>query len=130
MATPFRFTSVSPTTFELYAAAGMHLMCHTLVKEAVATGRLDIAEHHLSHHDECRFGRWLATDGVRSKGAQTYRERVAALHAGLHRSLHTALDDVRAGRRTAAAAAVSKTGHAGEQYHSLLETLTAWRFAH
>ncbi|MGF1600304.1 MAG: CZB domain-containing protein [Acidimicrobiales bacterium] len=98
------------------------------LKNAIESGKSDVAPEQVQVDNQCEFGTWLHSLSEDEKRSPRW-EAVRQHHAEFHKTAASVLTDALAGNKAAATAQLDTTGAYGKASAALTGQMTAWKQA-
>lgn len=118
------------TERELTSAIGAHSVWKSRLKQAIASGKLEMPVQTIAADDACQFGRWLET--IAEEARTTYAQQYAivkARHAVFHEMAARVAEHASKGNREKAEELMSFHGEFALASARLTEAMIDWKAA-
>ena len=115
---------------EITKAIGAHGMWKNRLHSAIETGKSEFTVDHVSHDNNCDFGRWLYGSSIppTSKLKPDY-DACRRLHADFHREAAGVLKLALSGQKDKALSAMDRNGKFAEVSANLTTAMMKWQKA-
>jgi len=115
---------------KLQHAIAAHASWKARLRNAISTGKLDVAIGTVRVDDQCEFGKWLYGPELSAAEKQSeHYTTVKQLHAQFHREAATVAELATTGKKDAAEKALGIDGSYQTASSALTQAMTKWRMS-